>query len=213
MTNAEYVHYIMIIDRSGSMHPLKADTEGGIRSFVDKQLEGVDGDKRTVSFYQFDSHVQRVYDFAKLEKARDYQFQAGGMTALLDAVGTAITEVGGQFREMPEELRPGYVMVLIITDGFENASREYKKYQIKKMIEHQQDKYGWRFTYLGANQDAFAEAGSIGIASPSVLSWAGTSRSANATYDILSTSVSMGTVSTSTGIFYSNAQREAASQA
>src|SRR5208282_525845 len=152
MTDAEYVHYIMIIDRSGSMQPLKADTEGGIRSFVDKQLEGVDGDKRTVSFYQFDSNVQRVHDFAKLEAARDYRFQAGGMTALLDAVGTAITEVGAQLREIPEEQRPGYVMVLIITDGHENASREYTKFHVKKLIEHQQDKYGWRFTFLGANQ-------------------------------------------------------------
>jgi uncharacterized protein YegL len=211
MTDPGYVHYIMVIDRSGSMQPLKADTEGGIRSFVDKQLEGVDGDKRTVSFYQFDTTVQRVHDFAKLEAARDYRFTAGGMTALLDAVGTAITEVGAQLRAMPEERRPGYVMALIITDGHENASREYKKSQIKEMIEHQQDKYGWRFTYLGANQDAFAEADSIGIAAPSTLSWTGTSRSLNTTYDILSTSVSLGTVSTSTGIYYTNTQREAAS--
>ncbi len=209
MTDPGYVHYIMIVDRSGSMSTICKDMEGGIRTFIDKQLEGVDGSKRTVSFYQFDTAHDQVHDFDLLEKAKSYQLIPRGGTALLDACGQAITSVGEKLAVMDEDKRPGYVMVIIVTDGQENSSHEYSRAQVKKMITHQQDRYGWRFTYLGANQDAFAEAGSIGICSPSVLSWLGTSRSVTATAGALSTSVSMGTTPTSPGIYYTSEQRDA----
>jgi len=212
MTDPTYVHYIFVIDRSGSMQSIRDDTQGGIVSFIDKQLEGVDGNKRTVSFYQFDTQFERVHDFDLLSEARSYKFVPRGQTALLDAVGNAVTEVGEKLKDMPEDRRPGYVMALIVTDGLENASKEYKKSQIKEMIEHQQNKYGWRFTYLGANQDAFAEASSIGIVAQSTISFAATSRGVRNTYDVLAASVSAGTVPTSSGIVYDSFQREAAVQ-
>jgi uncharacterized protein YegL len=208
MTDPGYVHYLMIIDRSGSMNTIKKDMEGGLRTFISKQLEGVDGNKRTVSLYQFDTEHERVHDFDLLEKAKTYQLMPRGGTALLDACGKAITEVGAQLAALPEEKRPGYVMVIIITDGQENSSHTYSRGQIKEMIEHQQSKYDWRFTYLGANQDAFAEAATIGIVAPSVLSWLGTSRSVHATADVLSASVSAGTVATASGIYYTQDQRD-----
>lgn len=208
MTDLGYVHYILIVDRSGSMQSIRTDTEGGIRAFVEKQLEGVDGSKRTVSLYQFDTEHDEVHNFALLEKAKDYTLAPRGGTALLDACGFAITKVGEKLAVMPEEQRPGYVMVVIATDGQENSSHEYTRQQVKDLIQHQQDKYDWRFTYIGANQDAFAEAGSIGIAAPSVLNYMSTSRSTGSAWASAGVSVSAGTVPTSTGIYYSQAQRD-----
>ena len=208
MTDPDYVHYILIIDRSGSMMRIASDAEGGIKSFITKQLEGVDGDKRTVSLYQFDTVHEKVYDFDLLKKAKNYKLLPRGGTALLDACGYAITQEGEKLALMVEEQRPGYVMVVIVTDGQENSSKEYTRAQVKEMTEHQQSKYGWRFTYLAANQDAFAEAASIGIAGPSVLSWLSTGRSISSTYDVLSASVSAGTTATASGIYYTAEQRD-----
>jgi hypothetical protein len=113
---------------------------------------------------------------------------------------------------MPENKRPGYVMVIIATDGEENSSKEFKKAEIKKMIEHQQSKYDWRFTYIGANQDAFTEARSIGISRDSVLSYHSTSRSTGTTWATASAGTSAGTTPTSAGIFYTPEQQAAAAE-
>ena len=210
MADPEYVHYILIIDRSGSMNTIKTDTQGGIRAFIDKQLEGVDGSKRTVSLYQFDTEHDQVHDFGLLEKAKTYELVPRGGTALLDACGFAITKTGERLAAMPEDKRPGYVMVVIATDGQENSSREYTRAQVKEMIQHQRDKYDWRFTYIGANQDSFSEAGSIGIAAPSALNYMSTGRSTSSAWASAGAAVSAGTVATSTGIYYSAGQRDAA---
>jgi uncharacterized protein YegL len=208
MTDKDYVHYVLIVDRSGSMESIRKDTEGGLHAFTDKQLEGVDGSKRTVSLYQFDTVHDTVHDFAPLEKVRDYKLHPRGGTALLDACGFAITKVGEKLAAMPEDRRPGYVMVVIATDGQENSSKEYTRAQVREMITRQQEKYDWRFTYIGANQDAFAEAGSIGIRGASVLTYYGTSRSTGTAWASAGASVSQGTVPTSTGIYYTDEQRE-----
>lgn len=208
MTNPDLVHYILIIDRSGSMQAIQKDTQGGIRAFVDKQLEGVDPAKRTVSLYQFDTEHDTVLDWAPLADARDYKLQPRGGTALLDACGFAIKREGEKLAAMSEEDRPGYVMVVIATDGEENSSKEYKRDAIKKMITHQQDTYDWRFTYLGANQDAFAEAGSIGIAAASAMNFRATGQSVTDLFYCAAASVSAGTAPTSTGIYYTDAQRD-----
>lgn len=92
-----------------------------------------------------------------------YTLVPRGMTALLDAVGRAINEAGCRLAAIPEDQRPGLVVFVIVTDGQENSSHEFTRAQIKEMIERQQSVYSWQFTFLGANQDAFAEAGSLGI--------------------------------------------------
>lgn len=210
MTDPGYVHYVMIIDRSGSMRTIKDDTQGGIRAFVAKQLEGVDASKRTVSFYQFDTVHDKLLDFEPLARAADYELSPRGGTALLDACGQAVTEVGEKLAALPEDRRPGHVRVIIATDGQENSSKKYTRAQVRELISRQQDAYDWKFTYLGANQDSFTEAGSIGIAAPSVLSYVSTSRSVVQTWDMAAASVSASTAPSALGIFYTDYQRQQA---
>ena len=94
------------------------------------------------------------------------------MTALLDAVGRAINETGERLAKMAEAARPSLVIFVVMTDGQENSSKEFNKSQIKEMIERQQNDYDWHFTFLGANQDAFAEAGGMGIHADGVADYA-----------------------------------------
>jgi uncharacterized protein YegL len=208
MTDASLVHYIFIIDRSGSMSSIKDDMEGGIRTFIGKQLEGVDPAKRTISLYQFDTVHDTVYDFAPLEKAGDYSLVPRGGTALLDAIGFAFTESGEKLAAIPEDERPGYVMVVIVTDGKENSSKEYTRGRVKKLITHQQEKYNWKVTYIGANQDAFAEAGAIGIPVTSTLSYRATPMATASSWGSAGMAVSAGTVTTNAVITYTQEQRE-----
>lgn len=208
MTNPDHVHYLLIIDRSGSMADIREDMNGGLRSFVADQLATAGEGKRTVSLYQFDTIHDCVLDFRPLSEAAEYKLEPRGGTALLDAIGNAVTGVGNTLKHMKEEERPGQVMVLIVTDGQENSSREYHKPEIKRMTEHQQEKYGWKFTYLGANQDAFAEAASLGILYPSTLSWMGTSRSTGTAWASASAGMSASTAPTTGNVTYTVEQRE-----
>jgi hypothetical protein len=152
----------LIIDRSGSMASCKTDAEGGVNEFIKKQKEQP-GDC-TFSLVQFDT----VYEFVhKARPIRDvtlaYALEPRGNTALLDAVGRAIVEAGGRLKNTDEAQRPGLVVFVIVTDGQENSSREFTRAKVKEMIENQQSVYKWQFTFIGANQDAFAEAGAMGI--------------------------------------------------
>ncbi|MBL8814376.1 MAG: hypothetical protein JNM43_29680 [Planctomycetaceae bacterium] len=94
-----------------------------------------------------------------------------GSTALLDAVGRAIIETGARLRAMEESQRHGLVVFVIVTDGQENASREFSRDKIREMIDHQQSVYSWKFTFLAANQDAFAEGGQLGIDSSGIANY------------------------------------------
>lgn len=208
MTDASYVHLILIVDRSGSMQSIQKDAQGGLRSAVAKWAETSGGDKRTLSLYQFDTQHDTVLHYAPLEKAQDYVLEPRGGTALLDATGFAIKGEGEHLASLKEAERPGQVVVIIVTDGQENSSKEYKRPEVKKLIEHQQDKYGWKFTYVAADLNAAEEARSMGIAAPGVLSWMGTARSMNSTYDVLATAVQAGTASTTSQVSYSSAQRD-----
>jgi hypothetical protein len=152
----------VVIDRSGSMQSCKTDAEGGMNSFIKAQKE-LPGDCN-FSLVQFDTEYEFLY---RAKPIRDvtlaYSLVPRGHTALLDAVGRAIVETGERLKNMNEAERPGLVVFVIITDGQENASKEFKRSKIKEMIEHQTNVYKWQFTFLGANQDAFAEAGAMGI--------------------------------------------------
>ena len=104
-----------------------------------------------------------VHQGLPIEEIPEYHLVPRGSTALLDAVGRAINETDERLAGMEESERPGLVVFVIVTDGHENSSREFTKPQIKKIIENRQDRCDWQFTFLGANQDAFAEAGHMGI--------------------------------------------------
>jgi hypothetical protein len=101
-----------------------------------------------------------------------YSLQPRGGTALLDAVGRAITETGERLKATPEADRPGLVVFAVVTDGLENSSHEFTKDAVKALILHQQDVYHWKFIFLGANQDAFAEGGSIGVKTAGIANFA-----------------------------------------
>jgi hypothetical protein len=154
------------VDRSGSMQAIQQDAEGGVNAFIAEQAKAP-GDA-LLTLVQFDTEYEFLHRGTPIRQVPEYQLVPRGMTALLDAVGRAINETGERLAKMDEADRPGLVVFVVMTDGEENSSKEFTKAQIKQMIQHQQEKYQWHFTFLGANQDAFAEAGAIGIYSDGV---------------------------------------------
>jgi hypothetical protein len=169
VTNPDLRHIAVILDRSGSMHTVKDDTEGGLRAFLDTQHQTPG--RTTVSLYQFDDRYEPVYENRALADVPPFTLRPRGATALLDAVGRTINTISEHLAAKTEADRPGEVIVVILTDGHENASREYSKGTVKELIEHKQDTCGWRFVFLGADQDAFDAAGGIGIRAGSTLSY------------------------------------------
>ena len=160
----------LVVDRSGSMQQIQSDAEGGVNAFIRAQANepGV----ALLTLVQFDTEYEFVHRGVPMPSVPEYKLAPRGMTALLDAVGRAINDTGERLAGLPEPDRPGLVVFVVMTDGQENSSREFSKSQIKQMIESQQSKYNWHFTFLGANQDAFAEAGGMGIAAAGVANWA-----------------------------------------
>lgn len=159
---ADLTDLTLVIDRSGSMASCRSDAEGGVNEFIRKQKE-LPGDC-IFSLVQFDDKYEFVHKAQAIRFVEpSYHLEPRGWTALLDAVGRSIVEAGTRLKAIDESQRPGLVVFVIVTDGQENSSREFTKAKVKEMIEHQQSAYKWQFTYLGANQDAFTEAGQIGI--------------------------------------------------
>ena len=162
--NDDYSHIVFIMDRSGSMWAQAADAIGGFNSFVNSQ-KALPG-KATMSLILFDHEYLKPYDFLPIEKVEELTpatFVPRGSTALRDAVGRAINETGAHLASLPENERPGRVLVSIITDGRENASSEFSAQEIKDMIEHQQTKYSWQITFLSSDISASEQALSYGF--------------------------------------------------
>jgi hypothetical protein len=159
--NKNLADITLVVDRSGSMGECKVEAEKGINAFIAEQKE-LPGEA-LFSILQFDNTSEWVFQGKPVKEVGHYKLEPRGMTALLDAVGRAIKSTGQRLEAMPEADRPGLVIIAIVTDGLENISSEFTRDNIRKMIELQTNTYNWKFTYLGANQDAFAEAGSIGI--------------------------------------------------
>ena len=155
---------VFVLDRSGSMSGLAADTIGGFNELIEKQKK-IEGDAY-VTTVLFDHEYEVLHDHVALGEVApltDKEYFARGSTALLDAVGRTIDSVGARLAATPEEERPEHVVFVITTDGMENASREYTAKQVREMVEHQQQKYSWQFVFLGANMDAVSEARNLGI--------------------------------------------------
>ena len=157
---------VFILDKSGSMSGLEADTIGGYNSFLERQKkEEGDAYVSTVLFSDTNSVIHDRVPISKIEPMNDKQYSVGGCTALLDAIGGAIKHIGNVHKYAREEDRPEKTVFVITTDGQENSSRVYDYEKIKKLVKKQQEKYGWEFIFLGANIDAITEAGRLGIAS------------------------------------------------
>lgn len=151
----------LVVDRSGSMQQVQSDAEGGINSFIQQQAR--EPGEALLTLVQFDTEYDFVHRGVRIQDVPEYRLVPRGMTALLDAVGRAMNETGERLAQMPKAERPGLVVFVVMTDGLENSSTEFSRAQIRTMIERQQSKYNWHFTFLGANQDAFAEAGALGV--------------------------------------------------
>ncbi len=156
---------VFILDRSGSMSGLEKDTIGGFNSMIEKQKQE-DGEAY-ISVVLFDNYSDVIYDrvpIQKVEPMTEKQYYVRGCTALLDAIGNAIQHIKTVHRYAREEDRPEKTIFVITTDGYENASRHYTSAKVKQMVEHEREKYGWEFLFLGANIDSIETAGSMGIA-------------------------------------------------
>lgn len=159
-----YTEIVYILDRSGSMGGLEADTIGGFNSMMEKQKKT--GEKAVVSTVLFDDECEVLHDrisIDRVEKMTDEDYYVRGCTALLDAVGGAIHHIGNVHKYARPEDRPEKTIFVITTDGMENASSRYSYDKVQKMVKRQQKKYGWEFIFIGANMDAYAEAQRFGI--------------------------------------------------
>lgn len=155
---------VFIIDRSGSMSGLEADTVGGFNSMIEKQRKKEGG--AYVSTVLFDSKCEVIHDrvdISEIEPMTLENYRVGGSTALLDAIGDAIHHIGNVHKYARPEDRPDSTIFIITTDGEENSSRRHRIEDVKAKIERCREKYGWEFIFLGANIDAFSAAERIGI--------------------------------------------------
>lgn len=159
-----YIHIGILLDRSGSMSTVIDEMKQGILSYIEEQKK-LEGDI-TVSMSVFDTQYDKVAEMldvrnGSLDLSKVY---ARGGTALVDSFCRMINETGENLARLEEEQRPEKVLFVCVTDGYENASREFTKLQLKEKITHQEKNYNWQFVYLGADHDVFAEANSYNFA-------------------------------------------------
>jgi hypothetical protein len=174
MTRANLTEIIVVLDRSGSMASVQDATIEALNGYLRSQCRGV-GDVM-MTLIQFDDQYEPMFlarPIAQVPELTRRTYQPRGSTALFDAIGRTIQDSGERFARLPEPQRPGGVIFVIQTDGFENASRRYSGAQINSMISHQRDRYSWQFVFLGANQDAISSAAKFGIAAEAALSYDG----------------------------------------
>lgn len=155
---------VFILDRSGSMGGLETDTIGGFNSLLEKQRK-VDGEA-LVTTVLFDNQYELLHDRVNLKGVSPLtsdEYYTRGQTALLDAIGRTINKIGEAHKHTKPEECPGKTMVVVITDGYENASREFSPQRVKYLVQLEQEKYHWEFLFIGANIDAIIAAGNLGI--------------------------------------------------
>lgn len=183
---------VFILDRSGSMGGLESDTIGGFNAMLEKQKKQ-DGDAH-ITTVLFDDKYEQIHDrfpINQVKKLTSEDYYVRGCTALLDAMGRAIHQMVLVQKHLPEEERAQKVIFVITTDGLENASREYSRDQIKQMVEHEKEKYGWEFLFLGANMDAIKEADSFGIGADRSVTFRNDSQGIETNYRVLSDTICM----------------------
>ena len=178
---------VFILDMSGSMESLTADTIGGFNAMIDKQRTG-EGEV-LVSTVVFNDQSRVIHDrvpISKVERLTGRDYVPQGCTALLDAVGGAIHHIGNIHKYARDEDVPEHTMFVIMTDGYENASRRYSSDKVKAMIERQKNKYGWEFLFIGANIDAVDTAESFGIERSRAVNYHADKKGTKVVYDAIS---------------------------
>lgn len=169
MTNPTHTWIGILVDRSGSMSSCKTDMEGGINTLIADQAK--EPGTCDVTIAQFDTIYDIVYEPTPIGEVKPYVLNPRGGTALLDGMGRFITEVGEALAKQDDADRPGKVIITIVTDGYENSSREWTREKVKGLVGQQRNDYQWEFIFLGANMDAVAEARSVGIGRNSTITF------------------------------------------
>ncbi|HEX7071545.1 MAG TPA: vWA domain-containing protein [Rhodothermales bacterium] len=185
-------HISFILDRSGSMESLRREAIGGFNAFVDSQrLEPGTADLSLILFdHEYLPTLENV-DMKRVPHLTDETYVPRGTTALHDAIGRTIDDLGVQLAGLPESKRPEKVIVAILTDGLENASSRYTPRKVAQMIAHQREKYSWEFVFLGANQDAILTAQQLSIDPAAAYSFAPTAQGVAEAYGSLNREISM----------------------
>ncbi|HKK18812.1 MAG TPA: vWA domain-containing protein [Opitutales bacterium] len=161
---ADLTYIAFILDRSGSMQSMAEEAIGGFNAFL-KEQQNEEGDAR-LSLILFDHEYTPVVENRLIDEVEPLSaktYEPRGTTALLDAMGRTIDDLGKQMAAMPEEARPETVIVVTLTDGLENSSKDYTRAKVAERIKHQEEKYGWEFMFLGANMESINEARDFGI--------------------------------------------------
>lgn len=181
---------VFILDRSGSMAGLEADTIGGFNAMIEKQKK--EPGEAFVSTVLFDDRTEVLHDRVKVGEVRpitEKEYYVRGCTALLDAVGGAIHHIGNIHKYARREDVPEKTMFIITTDGYENASRRYDYETVRRMIQRQKEKYGWEFLFLGANIDAAKEAARFGIGADRAVNYKCDEAGTALNYEVISEAV------------------------
>ena len=181
---------VFILDRSGSMAGLEADTIGGFNAMIEKQKR--EAGEALVSTVLFDSECSVIHDRAdirELAPLTEKEYYVCGTTALLDAIGGAIHHIGNVHKYARREDVPEHTLFVITTDGMENASRRYTAGKVRSMIERQKEKYGWEFLFLGANIDAVETADSLGIGKARAVNYHSDPQGTRLNYEVVSDAV------------------------
>ena len=178
---------VFVLDRSGSMSGLEKDTIGGYNSFLNQQKQS--GTKAVISTVLFDHEIQILHDrlpISDIKKLTAKDYQPRGCTALLDAVGGSVSHIHKLHKKLAAEDRPSKTIIVIITDGYENSSKNYTYKKVKDMLSKRQEKDGWEFVFLGANIDAAAEAESFGISRKRAVNYKADSEGTLKNFEMLS---------------------------
>ena len=184
---ANFIHVCFVVDSSGSMTSSIDDVKGGFKRIIEEQKANTKGEC-AVSYFDFNSRVTEVYRGKDVKEINsELNYTPFGMTALMDGVGIAIDTIGKWLNSMPEDEKPEQNMIVIITDGGENFSKEYSANRVREMIKHQQDKYSWNFVFLGADLNNVNDAIDLGIATRGVT----TKSTLGNSYDIINSSISL----------------------
>jgi len=168
-TNADLTLIGVLVDRSGSMAQWREDMQGGLNAFVESQASEP-GDAE-ITLAQFDTKYELLWPLGPINDAPKYTLMPRGCTALLDAMGRFITEVGEELAKRDEADRPAKVIVCVVTDGLENSSVDWTRDMVKALVEQQCSQWQWEFVFLGADMDAVQEGASVGIPQKSSLTF------------------------------------------
>ncbi len=160
-----YLKIIFVIDESGSMQGTESDVIGGFNNFIEEQKTKPYG-KVDVTLYKFNNESTKIFSDFPLDKIRPIDrsdYRPGGLTALYDTIGIAINEAEKHTALLEKGEKPDMSIMVIITDGQENASREYSAHAVKQLIEKHERNEDWQFIYLGADISSFSDADDLGI--------------------------------------------------